>query len=136
MLSFVDDVQVFEQMEEVVKHLVSEQKKLGIVTSKTNQEMIDEFEQLGLNDYFSEIITASHTDKHKPHPDNPLLACLDNLEVDKNSAIYIGDSIYDLQCAKSAGVKFALALWGSKTLTGFEEADYVLREPKDLLKLI
>ncbi len=27
-------------------------------------------------------------------------------------AVYIGDSEYDMQCAKSAGVKSVLALWG------------------------
>ncbi|WP_042351534.1 HAD family hydrolase [Bacillus massiliigorillae] len=135
MLAFVDDVKVFEQMEEVIKQLVSKQTKLGIVTSKTNQEMTDEFEQYGLHDHFAEIITASHTEKHKPHPE-PLLACMEKLDVQRDHVIYIGDSIYDLQCAKGAGVKFALALWGSKTETGFEEADYVLREPKDILKLI
>ena len=35
-------------------------------------QKIDEFEQYGLNGYFSETITASHTDKHKPYSD-PLL---------------------------------------------------------------
>lgn len=135
MLSFMDDIKVFEQIEEVVKQLVSKQIKLGIVTSKTNLEMTNEFEKYGLNAYFSEIITASHTEKHKPHPE-PLLACLENLAVDRKNAIYIGDSIYDLKCAKSAGVKFALALWGSKTRKGFEEADYILNEPNDLLKLL
>lgn len=135
MLLFADDIKVFDQMEEVVEKLVDGEKQLGIVTSKTDQEMIDEFEQYGLNKYFSEIITASQTDKHKPNPE-PLFACLEQLKVDQNDAVYIGDSIYDLQCAKSAGVKFALALWGSKTQTGFEEADFVLQEPKDILKLM
>ena len=134
-LAFMNEVKVFEQMNEVIQQLASNQIQLGIVTSKTNQEMKDEFEQYGLNGYFSEIITASHTDKHKPYPD-PLLACLEKLDADKSSAIYIGDSIYDLQCAKSAGVKFALALWGCKTPKGFEEADYTLSEPMDILRVI
>ncbi|GIN57357.1 hypothetical protein J8TS2_16760 [Lederbergia ruris] len=41
-----------------------------------------------------------------------------------------------MQCAKSAGVKFALALWGSKTVERFESADYILKEPKDILTLV
>ncbi|WP_040982817.1 HAD family hydrolase [Oceanobacillus jeddahense] len=133
-LSFVKDIKVFEQMDVVMKQLANKNIKMGIVTSKTNEQMINEFEPYGLNDYFSEIITASHTEKHKPHPD-PLLACINQLAVEKEKAIYIGDSIYDLQCAKSAGVAFALALWGSKTQKGFEEADYVLEQPSDFVKL-
>ena len=134
-LAFADEVKVFDQMKEVIQQLASKQIQLGIVTSKTNQEMTDEFEQYGLHDYFAEIITASDTEKHKPYPD-PLLVCLEKLDADKSSAIYIGDSIYDLQCAKSAGVKFALALWGCKTQKGFEEADCTLSEPMDILRLI
>jgi phosphoglycolate phosphatase-like HAD superfamily hydrolase len=41
-----------------------------------------------------------------------------------------------MQCAQRAGVKFALALWGSKTTEQFETADYVLKEPKDILDLV
>lgn len=58
------------------------------------------------------------------------------LDIPNNQAVYIGDSIYDMQCAKSTGVKFALALWGSKTRADFEKADYVLNTPKDILNLI
>ncbi|PGE89941.1 HAD family hydrolase, partial [Bacillus toyonensis] len=31
---------------------------------------------------------------------------------------------------------FALASWGSKTIDAFKDADYILEEPKDILKLI
>lgn len=33
------------------------------------------------------------------------------LNIEAQEAIYIGDSVYDLQCAKQAGAKFGLALW-------------------------
>lgn len=105
---------------------------LDIVMSKTKQKLIEEFEPFGLSSYFEHTICASDTGKHKPHPE-PLLACLKRLDVPCHEAIYIGDSI---QCAKSAGVKFALASWGSKTKDAFKDADYILEEPKDILKLI
>lgn len=134
-LDFSNEVSVFEELEDVIKELSLSKLKLGIVTSKTKQEVIEEFEPFGLSGYFEHTICACDTDKHKPHPE-PLLACLQKLDVPNNEAIYIGDSIYDMQCAKSAGVKFALALWGSKTREGFEKADYVLNTPKDILDLI
>ena len=37
---------------------------------------------------------------------------------------------------KSAGVKFALASWGSNTKDAFKDADYILDEPKDIIRLI
>ncbi|PFD49322.1 HAD family hydrolase [Bacillus cereus] len=134
-LDFSHEVSVFEELESIIKELSLSKLKLGIVTSKTKKELIDEFEPFGLSGHFKHTICACDTDKHKPHPE-PLLACLKQLDVPNNEAVFIGDSIYDMQCAKSAGVKFALALWGSKTREGFEKADYVLNTPKDILNLI
>ncbi|MBF7154320.1 HAD family hydrolase [Bacillus albus] len=134
-LDFSHEVSVFDELEDVIKELSLSKLKMGIVTSKTKQELIEEFEPFDLSGYYEYIICACDTDKHKPHPE-PLLACLRQLDVSNDEAIYIGDSIYDMQCAKSAGVKFALALWGSKTREGFEKADYVLNTPKDILNLI
>ncbi|HBT73832.1 MAG TPA: HAD family hydrolase [Lysinibacillus sp.] len=134
-LDFSHEVAVFENLEEVIQQLARTSLQMGIVTSKTAQEVADEFDPFGLSGYFQHIVSASDTEKHKPHPE-PLLKCLDTLQVAPEEAIYIGDSIYDFQCAKQAGSKFALALWGAKTTTGFKNADYVLQEPKDILTLI
>ncbi|MFS0816316.1 HAD family hydrolase [Lysinibacillus sp. 1P01SD] len=134
-LDFSHEVTVFEKLEEVIQQLAAKPLLLGIVTSKTAQEVTDEFDSFCLSHYFKHIVSASDTEKHKPHPE-PLLKCLDELQVAPEDAIYIGDSIYDFQCAKQAGAKFALALWGAKSANGFEEADYVLYEPKDILTII
>ncbi|MGN7403117.1 HAD family hydrolase [Cytobacillus praedii] len=134
-LEFSHEVSVFQDLENVIKTLSESPVRTGIVTSKTKQELIDEFEPFGLSSFFEYTICASDTEKHKPHPE-PLLACLDGLNANQDDTIYIGDSIYDMQCAKSAGVKFALALWGSKTTEGFESVEFVLKEPKAILDLI
>ncbi|EFI68500.1 pyrophosphatase ppaX [Lysinibacillus fusiformis ZC1] len=134
-LDFSHEVAVFKSLEEVIQHLATKPLQLGIVTSKTAQEVVDEFEPFGLSEYFQHIVSASDTEKHKPHPE-PLLKCLDALQVAPEEAIYIGDSIYDFQCAKQAGAKFALAHWGAKSTIGFEEADYVFYEPKDILAIV
>ncbi len=134
-LDFSHEVSLFAELEDVIKDLALRQFKLGIVTSKTKKELKEEFEPFGLSGYFEQTICACDTDKHKPNPD-PLLACLKQLDVSNDQALYIGDSIYDLQCAQSAGVKFALALWGSKTREGFQKADYIVNKPKDILDLL
>lgn len=134
-LEFSQEVEVFKDLREVIQTLSESPVKTGIVTSKTKQELIDEFEPFELSSFFEHTICADDTKNHKPDPE-PLLVCLDGLNAPKNEAIYIGDSIYDMQCANRAGVKFALALWGAKQTKGFESADYVLKEPNDILSLI
>ncbi|CEG22799.1 Pyrophosphatase PpaX [Planococcus massiliensis] len=134
-LEFSHEVEVFEGLREVIQSLPVIPVRTGIVTSKTKQQLADEFEPFGLTSNFEQIVCADDTKNHKPHPD-PLLLCLAKLNAPPNEAIYIGDSVYDMQCAKEAGVKFALALWGAKRRKGFESADYVLAEPKDMLQLL
>ena len=134
-LDFSDEVNVFHGLEEMLKVLSNKRVEMGIVTSKTHQELKYEFDPFGLSPFFQYIINANDTEKHKPHPD-PLLACLEGLAAPRRDAVYIGDSIYDMQCAKSAGVKFALALWGARSVERFESPDYILKKPEDILTLI
>lgn len=74
-LDYNHEVSVFKLIEDIIGMLSLSNIKLGIVTSKTKQEVIDEFEPFGLSSYFEHTICACDTDKHKPHPE-PLLACL------------------------------------------------------------
>lgn len=134
-LDFSNEVTLFNEIEKTIIQLSLQNIKMGIVTSKTRQEMMDEFEPFGLARFFDKTVSASDTVKHKPHPE-PLLKCLNDLGISPNEAVYIGDTLYDFRCAVAAGVKFALALWGAKTTVGFEKADYVLHAPSDLLKLL
>lgn len=134
-VEFSKEISIFEGMEEVLKSLEQSAIKTGIVTSKTKQEIIDEFEPFGLCPYFTQITCADDTDKHKPDSE-PMLHYLEKLGAPKEETLYIGDSIYDMKCAKAAGVNFALAFWGAKKTEGYEAADYILRTPKEILEII
>jgi HAD superfamily hydrolase (TIGR01549 family) len=133
-LEFSHEVSLFNSIEGVIKELYGSEIKTGIVTSKTKQELIDEFDPFSLGSFFEHTICANDTEKHKPHPE-PLLTCLERLNIPPENALYIGDSIYDMQCAQQAGVKFGLALWGAKTTEGFE-VDHIFSEPEEILQII
>ncbi|WP_137664149.1 HAD family hydrolase [Enterococcus hulanensis] len=132
---FLDYAEIFPGIRELLSELKKMAIPLGVVTSKTNQSMKTEFEPYGLSDYFATVVTASHTEKHKPNPD-PINLALELSGAKKAQAIYIGDSIYDMQSAHAAGIDFALAKWGAKENTEFAQADIILAEPNDLLKYI
>ena len=70
----------------------------------------------------------------KPHPESlNILSAMSGIA--KTNMLFIGDSNSDLNCAKNAGVDFALAGWGSsgkmKTL-----CENILISPGDLLKIL
>lgn len=134
-LLYAEHVSVYPGIEKTLKNLKAADIRLGIVTSKTSNEMKTEFDIFNLNHYFEVFITASDTENHKPHPE-PIQKAIDLLAVEKSETIYIGDSLYDMKSAKACGVKFAVANWGALDLALFTEADYFLENPADLLKLI
>lgn len=125
------NVPLFDGIIDVIKELPNK----GIVTSQTFEELNQSFYLLNIDQYFHSIVSASDTHKHKPHPE-PLELGLRLLNCEPEQAIYIGDSIYDMECALAAGVDFGLAFWGAKTTKGFEQAKYIFNTPKDILTLV
>lgn len=102
---------LFTGIENTLQQLHTQGTKLGIVTSRTNQEMQVVLRNFDIGQYFDTFITASKTKLHKPNPE-PILKAIETLKIDPLETIYIGDSIYDFQCAQNANVEFALASWG------------------------
>jgi phosphoglycolate phosphatase-like HAD superfamily hydrolase len=95
---------------------------------------MDDFLPFGLGGYFELAILAEDSRKHKPDPE-PMLAYLARSGAEAGDVLYIGDSVYDMQCASGAGVDCALALW-SRRNRGDIEATYYLQRPEDVLKVL
>jgi phosphoglycolate phosphatase-like HAD superfamily hydrolase len=127
-------VRVFDHIKSTLGKLKSSGAVTGIVTSKTRQELINDFVPFGLSDYLGHSVCADDTKKHKPSPE-PLLKFLEITGVAPETSIYIGDTIYDMQCAADAGVDFGLALWGAKEAHRIN-AKYKLSNPYEVLNLI
>ncbi|ALB28277.1 HAD family hydrolase [Companilactobacillus heilongjiangensis] len=127
--------ELFDGITTMLQQLKDKNIKLGVVTSRTNKELQLVLDNFDIEKYFSTFITASKTKLHKPNPE-PILKAIETLQIDPAETLYIGDSIYDFQCARNANVEFALASWGSKDNPEFSKVDYLLKQPTDLVKLV
>ncbi|WP_332237215.1 HAD family hydrolase [Sporolactobacillus sp. KGMB 08714] len=125
----------FMGIRQLLSQLSKMDLKLGIVTSRTTQEMKDEIDRFGITPFFDSIITASDTTKHKPSPE-PIQKALEVLNARPEEAIYIGDSIYDMQSAYGSQVLFALAKWGAKENNQLAKAKVILETPGSLIHFI
>ncbi len=132
--SHANDVSIYPDIPEILEHLRDKGIILGTITSKNQEEYDHDMIPLGLEKYFTISVTSSDTPEHKPSP-GPMLYYLKKAGISPEQAVYIGDSIYDMQCAGSAGVKRALALWGCKNPEEIT-ADYRLSRPIDILDLL
>lgn len=107
-----DAVSLFGGVAETLKKLRERGLALGIVTSKTREEFANDFNRFGIGGYFQTVVCAEDTTEHKPNP-APLLKYMELSGASRKRVLYVGDSIYDSQCAHAASVDFALALWGT-----------------------
>lgn len=112
MHKYEDAVSLFVGVAEALAKLREQRLALGIVTSKTREEFAHDFNRFGIGGYFQTVVCAEDTAEHKPTP-APLLKYMELSGAHRERVLYVGDSIYDSQCAHAAGVDFALALWGT-----------------------
>ncbi|MFQ3610810.1 MAG: HAD-IA family hydrolase [Fimbriimonadales bacterium] len=110
---------------------------IGLVTSKNRAELAFSWERLGLDNWVDVVVTADDTERHKPNPE-PVLKALEWLGVPPEQAIYIGDTVFDLSCGRSAGTQVAAVGWGAHLPEDLRSAqpDYYFETPADLLEWV
>jgi pyrophosphatase PpaX len=119
----------FPGIEEALTRLRSAGIRVAVVTSKrlVSVEMaLKNFP--GLRDVVDRFVTMEDTTEHKPHPE-PLLRGLELLgNVPKEEAVYVGDSPFDVEAAKAAGLTSVAVSWGA-----FSENTLRAAEPDHLV---
>jgi pyrophosphatase PpaX len=109
---------------------------LGIVTAKRLATVRLAFEVIdGLEHFFDTVVGSDETGRHKPHPD-PILLALERLGADAAAAAYVGDSPFDVQAAKAAGVHAVAVTWGrihDEERLAREEPDALVHTAEELI---
>lgn len=109
--------------------------RLALVTSKTRLELNPTLERVPLQQYVRVIITADLTTRPKPYPD-PVFLALQTLQIGAHEVLFIGDSPYDLQAGRAAGVRTGAATWGphSRETLEAEQPDYVFQSFREIVQ--
>ena len=83
------------------------------------------------------INSADDVVNPKPHPE-PIEEALRRLGQPATVAIYVGDSVHDMESGRAAGVRTAAVLWGPFRREDLERTapDYWLQRPEDLLQVL
>ena len=119
---------VYNGEREVLDNIVSHGYKLGIVTNRdqeTSEELLEAFD---LAKYFDVVYGREKCEASKPDP-RGLLKAIEEMKVNKDEVIYIGDSNIDISTARNAGVDSILVTWSlkkdlDKTLSNYNVSSY------------
>ena len=116
---------------------LSEKYIIGIITSggyRSTQAFLEKFD---LEKIISYIISAEDCKYIKPHP-MPLIKIAEAANVLPENCILVGDTIFDILCAKRAGAYSAAVKTGFDTerFLKFYKADFILDSVNDLPELL
>ena len=123
---FADEVELFPGVEDLLAYLKDAGYKLGLVTSRIKQTSMRALDMFGIKEYFDSIITADDCTKHKPDPE-PIMLALEGCGSVPERAVMIGDTVYDMGCARNARVRYVMVDWAPaidrESLTGENAPD-------------
>lgn len=129
-------VKEFPEVAPTVAELGRRGLKLAVVTSKRRDVALRGLRLFGLDTAFAFVIGSDDCTRHKPDPEPVLQAC-GRLGLDPIACAYVGDSPFDLQATRAAGVTSVAATWGMfpEQILRAEHPDIVCHAPHELLDL-
>jgi pyrophosphatase PpaX len=132
-------IQEFPGVEESLDRLGSAGIKVAVVTSKRRVSVEMALEIFpGLRNVVDRFVTLEDTAHHKPHPE-PLLRALKLLgSIPKERAAYVGDSPFDVEAAKAAGLTSVAVSWGafSEDALRAAEPDHLVSDIRSAVDVI
>ncbi|MGV3022488.1 HAD-IA family hydrolase [Streptococcus suis] len=95
-------IQLMEGAREVLEWTVQEGIQNFIYTHKSDNAF-QVLEDLGVDHYFTEILTSDSGFARKPAPE-ALLYLIEKYDLDKSTTYYVGDRLLDVETALAAGI--------------------------------
>jgi len=130
-------VRCYDEVPQTLAALARAGHPLAVVTSKGDVLARRGLELVGIAEHFATIVSCDSCTRHKPHPE-PVLTALERLGYEPEEALFVGDSVHDIEAGNAAGVKSVAALWGpfSREQLAVARPDRFIERIADLLQVL
>ncbi len=129
-------VRAFPSVRELFERIKQNGKRIALASSAKEDELKVYKKIANIEDLVEEETSADDADKSKPHPDI-FVAALQRVGAKPERVAVVGDTPYDAEAARKAGIKYIIGLLSG----GFPEADLraagmceIYQDPADLLE--
>ena len=109
--------------------------KKAVISNKGEDLSKRLLEELGLSKYFDLIIGSDTAGERKPSA-QPVFYAMTRLGLKPEESIIVGDSNYDIEAGKKAGVKTIAVTYGYRPIEFLREADYMIHDIRALVPLL
>jgi phosphoglycolate phosphatase len=129
---------LFPGFDILLQELETRGGRWGVVTNKPGWLTAPLMAELGLSERAGSIVSGDTLAHRKPHP-APLLLAAEQMQVEAESCIYVGDARRDIEAGLAAGMYTVAVRWGY--IPPDDSADdwnahRVIDEPGELMELL
>ena len=121
-----------------VMERLKEMKKRGIIltiaSSRSNASLTEYINNLGLASTITYILGANDVKEGKPNPE-AVLKTLEAHGIPADEAIVVGDTVFDIDMGRNAGVKTCGVTYGNGSRESLSNADWTIDDFSQLLEL-
>ena len=129
----IENSKEYPHVKETLENLTTVKK--AVISNKREDLSKRLLEELGLSEYFDLIIGSDTAGERKPSA-VPVLYVINKLGVSIEESIIVGDSNYDIEAGKKAGVKTVAVTYGYRPRESLTEADYIIDDIRELVPLL
>ncbi len=106
-----DKTVLYEGVAEALAEFKHQKITMAIVTNKPRRFIAPILEHLAIDDYFALLLGGDELTHKKPHPE-PLLHCIEALNMDACNVLMVGDSRNDIEAARAANIPVVAMNYG------------------------
>ena len=131
----VSQIVPYPHVRETLVKMKEKGLKLGIVSDAPRLQAWLRLAEMNLTEFFDVVVALEDTGRLKPSR-MPFRQAIKKLKINPEEVLFVGDNPgRDIKGAKSIGMQTALATYG-QLLKGKTKADFILKDVKDLQKIV
>ena len=129
-------VPTFPNVLETLRQLSEEGYTLTIASSRSHRSLMEFVEDMHLNEVIPYVLGADDVTQAKPHPE-PVLKTLEAFGCKPEDAMVVGDTWYDIEMGRRAGVRTCGVTYGNGTRQELTDAgaDWLIDDFGELMSL-
>lgn len=126
---FIDYSELYPDVSDVLEYLSQKGYKISLLTTKAQDQAEKILEYFNLVKYFNVIMGRRNGIAHKPSPE-PLMLICDELNVNSDESLIVGDTEMDILCGQNAGTKTCAVTHGYRKKEVIEELkpDFIIND--------
>jgi len=129
----LDNTKPYPDVKETLSKL-SKYKK-SVISNKRESLSKEVLSGFGLLEYFDLVLGSDSVQERKPSP-FPVLEVLKRLNISKDEAVIIGDSNFDIEAGKAAGVMTIAVTYGYRSREVLKDADIIIDTFGEILNIL